>query len=402
MNVQIKPVAGKLDPAFGNAGKVRFELPNEDYVAQVTLGPAKEIVAVGVASLKPHALTLVRFDANGGIDTSFGEKGVAVRELFAGFVINLAACAMLPDSRIVALGSRRRPNVRDAKDDFFLACFLADGRLDSAFGSGGTLILPSLGDNRFARALAVQKDGKVAVLCEGVQPPSNQAVVTIFRVTGKGQLDPTFAKGGVLGFGTGCALYTAVSQADGRLLVGGISDSAAFISRLSADGGADLSLAGTSQVSLPLGGLQEMGIERLLVQDDGRILAMGDGGDARFTDHGFLARFHPDGAVDSKFNGGKPVILGETTPRDLLLDASGRVLTLELQTSTGQLVVRRVLADGTVDAGLGVIGVGMDGGFVEEVQPRLLAHAGGKALVAATVRDTGKQRAGLTMVRLLV
>ncbi|MDR0277755.1 MAG: hypothetical protein LBJ37_07715 [Paucimonas sp.] len=400
MNVQIKPVTAKLDPAFGSGGKVRFELPNDDYVAQVTLGPAKEIIAVGVAALKPHALTLVRFDANGALDLSFGTKGVAVCELFAGFEISMAHCVTLPDSRVVALAARRRPNVRDAKEELFLACFLADGRLDSAFGSGGTLLLPAVGESRFARSLTVQKDGKVIAVGEGVELPSKKPVASVFRVTGKGQLDSSFAKAGVLGFD--CALRAAVVQPDARLLFAGDLDPQAFITRVYADGKADLSLAGTSQFSLPLGGLQVMNIERLALEDNEWVYAIGAGSEADFRDQGFLTRLSLGGGMDSKFNGGKPLNLGETTPRDLLIDALGRVLTLELDSTTQQLIVRRVLSNGTVDSAFGIVAAGMEGGLVEELQPRLLAQASNKVLAAATLRDAGKQRAGLTMVRLPV
>lgn len=400
MNVQTRPSVAKLDVAFGKDGKLRFELPGQDYVAQAILGPGKEIVAIGVGSLKPDALTLVRFTANGLLDTGFGDKGVAVRELFPGFEISLAECALLPDARLVALGSRRKPNVREAKEEFFLACFLADGRLDSSFGSGGTLVFAPLADNRFARALLVQKDGKLVAVCEGA--PSSQDLSCAVRVTGKGQLDSTFAKGGSLGLGKNTSLHAAACDKDARLLFGGSCKSQASLERFYDTGEPDLSLGSTSFVSLPLGSLAEMTIERLLLQVDGGILALGQGNDAGFADRGFLTRFLLNGVVDSTFNAGKPVELGQTTPRDLLLDAAGRILTLELDSQTQQLIVRRVTANGIVDGTFASGSAGLDGGFVEQVQPRLLAQAADKVLAAATVRDASKQQAGLTVTRLLV
>ncbi|MFD2644817.1 hypothetical protein [Pseudomonas japonica] len=400
MNVQTRPSLAKLDASFGKDGKLRFELPGQDYVARAILGPAKEVVAIGVASLRPHALTLVRFTANGVLDTAFGDKGVAVRELFSGFEVSVADCAWLPDTRLVAFGARRQSNVRGAREELFLACFLADGRLDSSFGSGGTLLFAPQVNNRFARALLVQKDGKLVAVCDGA--PSGYDMSCAIRVTGKGQLDSTFAKGGILGFGENTHLHAAACDKDARLLFGGSCKSQASLERVYDTGEPDLSLGSTSFVSLPLGSLAEMTVERLLLQADGRILALGQGNDAGFADRGFLTRFLLNGIVDSQFNAGQPVALGETTPRDLLLDAAGRILILELASQMQQLIVRRVTVDGNVDSTFGVESAGLDGSLVEDVPPRLLAQSADKVLVAATVRDSGKQQAGLTVTRLLV
>jgi len=400
MNVQTRPSAAKLDASFGKDGKLRFELPGQDYVAQALLGPGKEIVAIGVGSLKPHALTLVRFSADGVLDTTFGDKGVAVRELFAGFELSVADCALLPDTRLVALGMRRRPNVRDAKDELFIACFLADGRLDSSFGSGGSLVFAPLADNRFARALVVQKDGSLIAACEGA--PTTLDLSCAVRITGKGQLDPGFGRRGILEFGKNTSLHAAARDKDGRLLFAGSCKSQASLERFYEAGEPDISLGSTSFVSLPLGSLAEMTIQRLLLQADDRILALGQGNDAGFADRGFLTRFLLNGAVDSSFNAGQPVILGETTPRDLVLDAAGRIVTLELDSQAQQLIVRRVTADGGLDSTFGAASAGLDGGLVEAVQPRLLAQAADKVLAAATVRDVSKQQAGLSVTRLLV
>ncbi|NNJ16213.1 delta-60 repeat domain-containing protein [Pseudomonas putida CSV86] len=400
MNVQTRPSTAKLDASFGNGGTLRFELPGQDYVARAILGPAKEIVAIGVGSLKPNALTLARFTANGVLDATFADKGVAVRELFAGFEVSVADCVQLPDTRLVALGARRPPNDRNADEEFFLACFLADGRLDSSFGSGGTVLFAPLVRSRFARALLVQKDGNLIAVCEGVAIGLDRSGAV--RISSTGQLDKTFGRRGVLGFGEHTSLHAAARQEDGRLLFGGSCMSQASVERFYDTAAPDLSLAMTSFVSLPLGSLKDMCIERLLEQPDGRIVALGQGSDADFADRGFLARLLLNGSVDSAFNGGRPVELGETTPRDMLLDAAGRILTLELDSRTQQLIVRRVTASGSLDSSFGVASAGLDGGFVEDGQPRLLAQSADKVLATATVRDASKQRAGLTVTRLLV
>jgi uncharacterized delta-60 repeat protein len=68
---------GNLDPSFGSNGKVTLELtPGDDVASSLLIQADGKIVAVGTANADKFAL--VRFNANGTLDTSFGGTGVVV------------------------------------------------------------------------------------------------------------------------------------------------------------------------------------------------------------------------------------------------------------------------------------------------------------------------------------
>ncbi|MEJ7701194.1 MAG: delta-60 repeat domain-containing protein [Pyrinomonadaceae bacterium] len=83
--------------------------------------------------------TIVRYNGNGSLDTSFGNGGRVSPGFFAFAVV------LQPDGKIVAAGGS------------VLARYNADGSLDSTFGNGGKVTVPGV----VAFALVLQADGKL-------------------------------------------------------------------------------------------------------------------------------------------------------------------------------------------------------------------------------------------------
>src|SRR5262249_41395485 len=131
---------GSLDKSFGGSGKVTTDLGSlYDEAFDVLLQPDGKIVAVGqVGSSSGRSLALVRYNADGSLDTSFGgstAKGKVITSISKGsFDVGLAA-ALEADGKIVVAGMTQPKNVRYT--DLFLVRYNADGSLDSSFGSGG-------------------------------------------------------------------------------------------------------------------------------------------------------------------------------------------------------------------------------------------------------------------------
>jgi uncharacterized delta-60 repeat protein len=99
---------------------------------------------------------LARYDRNGSLDTSFGVGGVPTVSDFRG-----ADLAVQDDGRIVAAGTGL--NLQFAID-FGVVRFNADGSLDSTFGNNGRVFTDLSGMVDEARAVAVQSDGKIVAM----------------------------------------------------------------------------------------------------------------------------------------------------------------------------------------------------------------------------------------------
>lgn len=111
--------------------------------------------------LYQHALA--RLKPDGTPDETFGSAGVAL----AGFSVggdHARALVLLADGRIVTAGfARNQVQQLSDKDDFLVTRHRADGSLDTAFGTGGRLVLDFFGGADGARALLLQPDGRVVV-----------------------------------------------------------------------------------------------------------------------------------------------------------------------------------------------------------------------------------------------
>jgi uncharacterized delta-60 repeat protein len=189
-----------------------------------------------------------------------------------------------------------------------LVRLLPDGARDASFGTNGVVVEPQFTGNGFT-ALAVQPDGKILAAVGG----------SLVRYVDDGRRDTTF---GYLNSGTtalgkpGEAHRSAAlfPLADGTIVTVGariwfpyVSFTGVSVGRLLPDGSADPSFGTAGYVSLPVGEYS-LGTGGALLAD-GRIVAVGYGepdeepAAAPDLDY-FVARFLPDGTPDASFGSG--------------------------------------------------------------------------------------------------
>jgi uncharacterized delta-60 repeat protein len=115
-------------------------------------------VAAGLANSEPTGdFALARYDRDGHLDASFGTDGTGkVTTDLSGFGDGIRGMSILPDGRILAAGASLR--------DSALVRYTADGRLDTSFGASGTgIVTVDLAQNdHFVNAVS-QSDGKIVV-----------------------------------------------------------------------------------------------------------------------------------------------------------------------------------------------------------------------------------------------
>src|SRR5262249_61243249 len=145
----------------------------------------------------PEAFAITRYRANGRLDRSFGGGTGTVTTAF-GPGAAAKALVQQSDGKLVAAGS--------GDSRFALVRYDADGSPDPSFGEGtGTVVtqfIPGLATNDSntgqASALVQQADGKLVAAgtsTSGLGPAVYQNRIALVRYNADGTLDPTFGAG---------------------------------------------------------------------------------------------------------------------------------------------------------------------------------------------------------------
>lgn len=147
---------GSPDLAFGTDGQMPLPLaPGEAEIYQVKVQPDGKIVGVGAANVGFgwHTLT-ARLNPDGSMDSTFnnGEPKIMV---FQGYETLNSSVDLMPDGRIVTGGyTTPTPN------DVILMRMQANGAMDMSFGTNGQVVSDLRGDER-CESVEIQPDGKI-------------------------------------------------------------------------------------------------------------------------------------------------------------------------------------------------------------------------------------------------
>lgn len=206
---------GCLDTTFGGSGVALTDTTGgvnyaSDFDQALTplLQPDGKIVAVGYGknsgSTTGVDFTLVRYNSDGSLDTSFGNAGI-VRDAITTGDDYPNGGALQPDGKILVAG-------RGAGGTYMaVARFNPDGTLDATFGSGGNVLI-SFGKNSKiganAQALALQGDGKILLGGLG----SGVGYWTIVRLNTNGTLDSSFGIQGTAALKLNGSVYGLTMQ----------------------------------------------------------------------------------------------------------------------------------------------------------------------------------------------
>jgi uncharacterized delta-60 repeat protein len=211
---------GSLDSSFHNDGRIVIRGPGNDRAQAIALQPDRKIVVAGyIGAAGSNDFRIVRLNANGSLDSRFADNGQTSIRGFGGDDRALAV-ALQPvgqETKIVMAGYTDVFGT----DDFAVARLNADGTLDDSFSLSGRLIIDDRGDNR-AQAIAVQADGKIVLA--GYTNASGNNDFAVARLTVNGSLDGTFGTNGrvVTGFGKDDrALAAAISPIGGKIMAAG-------------------------------------------------------------------------------------------------------------------------------------------------------------------------------------
>jgi uncharacterized delta-60 repeat protein len=230
--------------------------------------------------------------------------------------------------------------------------------------SGNGLARDSLGDDASGVRTLVLGDGKVIVAGDIDEGGPTGRNVLLARYTAGGVLDTTFSGDGYRSIALTDdydSAWALARQSDGRYLLGGAkgANGKAFVLRTLANGNLDPSFSGDGIASPTLPGYEGGYVWKLLVQQDGKVLAVGEayptGGGSNMSDL-MVLRFRTNGTLDTSFSGDGRLLFdmagGEDTAWHARLLSNGKIMgigTANTAADEPRVAVFRINANGTLD-----------------------------------------------------
>ena len=305
---------GSLDATFGTGGRVTTDFAGRsDNAGAVTVQPDGKILVAGGANLAATStdFALVRYNANGSLDSTFGSGGLVTTD-FNGGLDAVSSIVLQTDGRIVVAGFATAGDPHMA-----LARYNANGTLDPSFGAAGKVVTNINNTRDFANALAIQSDGKIVAAGSTLVTILNSfAMFALARYNPDGSLDATFGSGGkvttqvVSGDGEDDEIFALAIQPDGRILAAGRANFAQDfgLARYQTNGALDTAFGTNGIVTTDFNGSIDRAFSMVL-QIDGKIVLAGAANLTNGSTGDFgLARYNPSGALDPTFGAGGKVI----------------------------------------------------------------------------------------------
>jgi uncharacterized delta-60 repeat protein/uncharacterized repeat protein (TIGR01451 family) len=235
--------SGALDTSFDGDGIVTTDIDSGsgDQAFGVTVRPDGKVVAAGVAScvycgdsVDFGDVAVVRYDLNGGLDTSFDGDGIVTTDLF-GYYDEGQAVRTDAQGRTIVAGSGIRSGQSECSSlDAAVIRYLSDGARDTSF-SGNGIAPVDLGGDEWFRGVTLDEQGRIVAAggaspggCQVAQPVNGQTRFLVARLLSDGSRDQSFNGSGAnpgttltsVGLGGSEARGVVVDSA-GNVIVGG-------------------------------------------------------------------------------------------------------------------------------------------------------------------------------------
>lgn len=301
---------GSIDGDFGVGGKVSTEFNDGAELRALAVQQDGKILLAGhtVTNQAPYSsdFAIARYLPNGDLDNSFGSGGKLIININSGSTSERAyAMVIQPDGKILLGGDTYPDNI--TYTDIVLVRLFPNGTLDFTFGNGGIATRHFLGYDHL-ESIALDMDGNI--LIAGWAQSDEYGLFA--RFLPDGSIDPTINSGsGYVFFGNGSGgndyLLSVQSAPNDKILVAGYScqdencfQATAWLFRLDAvNGWTDTDFGNNGQAPGEFGPFDRF--DDILVQPDGKILALGmtdlNQGDLDFL----VARYLENGQLDSEF-----------------------------------------------------------------------------------------------------
>lgn len=313
---------------------------SSDGASAVALQADGKILLAGNRSILTPSTSswmIARLNANGSLDKNFASKGLLVKSL-QNKASNQVATSLLiqPDKKIVAVGYLKPSLYRGA-----VIRLNANGSLDSTFGSSG-VVMPTLPAYSWLLHDAVLQGDKILVAGYVCWAAGTGGDILLMRFNTNGSIDTTFGSGGIATahFYMIDRAKRIALQTDGSILVAteiedvidGFATTWFGLCRFTANGVLDVDFGESGLVETTIidpdqpGKLMSIIVEGMAIYpDDGRILLAGNNWGYSVV----MARYLPDGSPDLSFGPDaetNTVVDPVGLANDLALDADGTLV----------------------------------------------------------------------------
>ncbi|MFO0014417.1 MAG: DUF4347 domain-containing protein, partial [Planctomycetota bacterium] len=210
---------GALDTSFGTNGMAttNFGIGTGDANQVAVQADGKILLAGLYYNGSTTVFAVARHNANGTLDTSFGTGGIVTTN-FGSSNDSGYSLAIQSDGKLVVGGTYNT----GGSADFALVRYNANGSLDTSFGTDGKVTTPVGSGNDQGRSVSIQADGKIVL--GGWSNVGFNDHYALVRYNVDGTLDTSFGTGGKVTTNVGDSGGRAdriTIQPDGRIVIVG-------------------------------------------------------------------------------------------------------------------------------------------------------------------------------------
>ena len=351
---------GSLDTTFGSGGRVFTTIAGGDaYANDVAIQPNGRIVVVGmIDSGSRYSSAVVRYNANGSLDTSFSGDGTLVYNYDATSNDYATSVVLQPDGKVLVSSYSIVLIGNTPVYSFFIARLGSSGALDTTFNNTGKT-LGEFGTFTTGNVkIGLQPDGKIVAAGPGGNGSSIDFAAIRFNTNGS--FDGSFGSGGRVytNFNGNDVPRALAMMPDGRFVIAGYSgtsgDTSLMLVRYTAAGGMDTTFGFAGFVVQNVTEFNDT-VEGVTVQPDGETVAVGRAGLSVANNEMLIARYRQNGTGDSTFgaNGVKTIAFGsgDDIGYTVAIQPNGRIVTAgsaEVQSTAPSFAIARFLGRSTV------------------------------------------------------
>jgi uncharacterized delta-60 repeat protein len=337
---------GDLDPLFGSGGTVMTDLGKSTDIAEaVAIQADGKLIVVGTTyknnDFSDEDFVVTRYNTDGTLDITFGSRG-KVRTDFPGLAAVPSSVVIQPDGKIVVAGGAFP--LFTFLGDFKVVRYNPNGSLDTSFGDGG-IVTTTFPEGSYAFDVALQADGKIiaagTVFVDFIIGESSDTDFALARYNSDGTPDATFGNSGQVStdfVGMEDDAFSVLLQPDGKIVaVGSANDPSTFYdfaaARYLSNGTIDTTFGVAGKVRTDFGDQNFDRARSAALQPDGRIVAAGfaishGGGVQNFA----VARYTSNGVLDTTFSrdGRTQIDFGNCCQgaTKVLLQSDGKIITV--------------------------------------------------------------------------
>lgn len=349
---------GTLDQSFGILGiGCQYDFQDDGYRATCP-NSNNDSYVVGFTIGSTAKGIIHKYNANGVLESSFGNNGIVVYPTGGSYFTD---ALLVADGSLLVLGA--------VQQNRLLAKYTSQGQLDITFGQGGSTLIPATAFTEFKGGFFDNSGKIIAYGCEG-DIALNTSRPLLSRFNSDGTPDANFGSAGtfILQDLNACAIKVLQTADNGYIVAGFIVTETAgydsFVFKVDANGNLDTGFDGDGILLLNNSTETEKVFSAELTPDGKILLAYNYNSEINLIKTTRVVRYNPDGSIDNTYgqNGTFEFVTAlrnQDMDRTLLqqdgkLYFCGRADGLFNGSASGKKnLMVRVNADGTLDQSFG-------------------------------------------------